>query len=98
SDSIARADGNGEAANATATVAAPAHNQQRIVINPDELLPFVVQGMADELRLPSFGDEGVEALLVRRLPRWKRAIDIVGSATGVIILSPVMLLAAAAIK
>jgi lipopolysaccharide/colanic/teichoic acid biosynthesis glycosyltransferase len=61
-------------------------------------MPFVVQGMADELRLPGTGDDGVEQLLVRRLPRWKRVIDMAGAALGLILLSPVMLIAAIAIR
>jgi len=62
-----------------------------------ELMPFVVQGMADELRMPA-AEDGVASLLVRRLPKWKRAIDMGGAALGLIVLSPVMGVAALAIK
>jgi lipopolysaccharide/colanic/teichoic acid biosynthesis glycosyltransferase len=85
---------------ATAVLDQIQENQPRLEIKPapKDLMPFVVQGMADELRLPGTADEGVEALLVRRLPKWKRAIDMVGAATGLLLLSPVMAVAALAIK
>ena len=42
--------------------------------------------------------EGLETLFVRRLPLWKRAMDIIGAIVGLIISSPVMLAAAIVIK
>lgn len=40
----------------------------------------------------------LESLFVRPLPVWKRAIDIVGASCGLLILSPLFLMVAAAIK
>jgi lipopolysaccharide/colanic/teichoic acid biosynthesis glycosyltransferase len=40
----------------------------------------------------------LEPLLIRPLPAWKRALDIVGATVGLLLLWPVLLLAAAAIR
>jgi lipopolysaccharide/colanic/teichoic acid biosynthesis glycosyltransferase len=40
----------------------------------------------------------VESLLLKPLPWWKRAVDIMGAATGMVLLSPVMGLAALCVK
>ena len=40
----------------------------------------------------------VEPLLVRRLPAWKRGLDVAGAIGGLLVLAPVLLLAAAAVK
>jgi len=40
----------------------------------------------------------MDDLFVRRLPLWKRSIDILGSTLGLIVLSPLLLIVAAAIK
>ena len=42
--------------------------------------------------------EGVSRLLGRELPRWKRALDVVGAALGLVLLAPVMALIAVLIK
>lgn len=42
--------------------------------------------------------EKLESLIVRRLPVWKRTIDIIGAGIGLIFFSPVMFAAAVAIK
>jgi lipopolysaccharide/colanic/teichoic acid biosynthesis glycosyltransferase len=42
--------------------------------------------------------QGLEILLVRRLPVWKRGLDIIGAGLALIVFSPVMLAAAVAIK
>lgn len=42
--------------------------------------------------------ESLQAHFLRRMPWWKRSIDFVGAAVGLIIFSPVMLLVSAAIK
>jgi lipopolysaccharide/colanic/teichoic acid biosynthesis glycosyltransferase len=67
-------------------------------LEPSDLLPYFLQGVHDGLQPPDAGTDGVEKLLVRHLPWWKRAIDIIGAATGLIALSPVMCISAAAIK
>ncbi len=55
-----------------------------------------------ELRSHSSSDEppveALEALFMQRLPLWKRAIDVAGASTGLVILSPLFLTLAAAIK
>ena len=75
------------------------HRQRR----PDEftsadLMPFFLRGLADGLEPPDAGNEGVEALLLRRLPWWKRGIDIFGALVGLVMLSPIMILSGLAIK
>jgi lipopolysaccharide/colanic/teichoic acid biosynthesis glycosyltransferase len=42
--------------------------------------------------------DGMEKFLVRRLPRWKRLMDIVGSTIGLLLFSPLMFVVAASIK
>ena len=42
--------------------------------------------------------EAMEPLFFQRLPRWKRAIDILGAATALLVHLPLMLLVALAIK
>lgn len=39
-----------------------------------------------------------DSLLLRPLPAWKRAVDVVGSATGLLLVSPVIAIAAVAVK
>ncbi len=41
---------------------------------------------------------GLEQLLVQPMPRWKRMMDVIGASVGLMILSPLMLLIAAAIR
>jgi lipopolysaccharide/colanic/teichoic acid biosynthesis glycosyltransferase len=57
-----------------------------------------MQGLADGLRAPDAGADGVESLLVRRLPWWKRSIDIAGALFGLVAFSPVMIMSAIVIK
>src|SRR5207237_9543215 len=83
---------------ATAVAPAPAMAvaavaEQRVETQPTELMPFVIQGVCDGLRPPDAGNDAVEPLLVRPLPWWKRAIDIVGAGTGLLLASPVMAMA-----
>jgi len=40
----------------------------------------------------------IEVLMVQTLPAWKRAVDVVGAVTGLALLSPLLLTAAAAIR
>lgn len=42
--------------------------------------------------------ENLDALFEKNLPAWKRIADLVGAATGLILLSPILLLAAAAVR
>jgi lipopolysaccharide/colanic/teichoic acid biosynthesis glycosyltransferase len=42
--------------------------------------------------------EAMKLLFVQAMPWWKRAIDVIGSATALVVFSPVLLLAAIAIK
>ena len=63
-----------------------------------DLVPYVMQGFSDGLIPPDAGADGVETLLVRHLPWWKRAIDVVGATFGLIALSPVMIFSAILIK
>ena len=65
---------------------------------PHDLMPYFLQGITDGLQPPPAGNEGVEALLIRRLPWWKRIIDIMGAAIGLVMLSPIMIIAGIAIK
>jgi len=50
--------------------------------------------------LPASGelDEPLEALMVRRLPAWKRCLDVIGAGVGLLMLSPLFLLVAIAMK
>lgn len=56
-----------------------------------------------ESRLSRFTDEvlpqrPLESLLIRPLPAWKRAIDILAASMGLLVLSPIMILCALAIR
>jgi len=63
-----------------------------------DLMPFFLQGIEDGLQPPDAGADGVEVLLVNRLPWWKRAIDMSGAGVGLFMLAPVMLAISLAIK
>ena len=77
----------------TTTAASP-----RTQLDANDLVPYVMQGLSDGLRPPDAGADGVETLLVRRLPWWKRGIDVAGASIGLIAFSPFMIAAALAIK
>ena len=62
------------------------------------LIPYFLDGMASGLEQPPNAVHRLETLLVRPLPMWKRAIDMAGTAVGMVLASPIMLTAAAAIK
>lgn len=53
---------------------------------------------AQNLHDPLPGVKPAEVLFMQRLPVWKRALDVVGAGLGLIVLSPLLLLTAAAIK
>jgi lipopolysaccharide/colanic/teichoic acid biosynthesis glycosyltransferase len=63
-----------------------------------DLIPYVARGITDTLEAPDAGNDSVELLLVRKLPWWKRAIDIAGAGIGLLIFSPIMIISAIAIK
>jgi lipopolysaccharide/colanic/teichoic acid biosynthesis glycosyltransferase len=62
------------------------------------LIPYFLDGVKAGLEQPPSAVHRLESLLVRPLPWWKRAIDVVGAATGLIIATPIMAAAALAIK
>jgi lipopolysaccharide/colanic/teichoic acid biosynthesis glycosyltransferase len=55
--------------------------------------PLPAEDDADEMPV-----QPLEVLFLERLPAWKRAMDIVGASLGIVLLSPVFLLTAIAIK
>lgn len=63
-----------------------------------DLMPFFLQGVSDGLQPPDAGAPGVEVLLVKHLPWWKRLIDMTGAGIGLLMLCPLMALIAVAIK
>ncbi len=63
-----------------------------------DLMPYFIQGVSDGLQPPDAGAPGVEMLLMRELPWWKRAIDMAGAGIGLLMLAPIMTLVAIAIK
>ncbi len=72
-------------------------SDRRAEIN--DLMPHFLNGVNDELkREKTVRPEPVEQLLVRPMPRWKRALDIVGALFAIILFSPLMLLAVVLIK
>src|SRR5688500_18117722 len=64
----------------------------------DDLMPFFLDGVAKGLSHPGLRDESIEQLLVRPMPAWKRALDLFGAIVGLIVLSPLFAVAAAAIR
>jgi len=65
---------------------------------PRDLLKFVQSGFQEEVEQPGLPVGAVEDLLAAPLPWWKRLIDIAGAAFGIIVFSPLMLLAVALVK
>ncbi len=65
----------------------------------NDLMPHFLNGVDNEIKRDRvLTPEPVEKLLVRPMPAWKRALDIVGSMIAIILFSPVMAVAAALIK
>lgn len=62
------------------------------------LIPYFLDGVKSGLEQPPSAVHRLETLLVRPLPWWKRAIDVVGSSFGLLVASPILLGAAIAIK
>ncbi len=67
-------------------------------ISQNDLMPYVLSGLIDGLEAEAVGLEAVETLLVRKLPCWKRAIDVAAAGTALAMLSPVLALIAMMIK
>jgi lipopolysaccharide/colanic/teichoic acid biosynthesis glycosyltransferase len=62
------------------------------------LIPYFLDGVKSGLEPAPSAVHRLESLLVRPLPWWKRAIDIAGASFGLMLASPLMAAAAAAIK
>jgi lipopolysaccharide/colanic/teichoic acid biosynthesis glycosyltransferase len=63
-----------------------------------ELLPRLLMTLNREPADAAHPVLCMEQLLVRSLPRWKRAVDVCGASLGLILASPLLLMIAAAIK
>ena len=62
------------------------------------LIPYFLDGVKSGLEQPPSAVHRLETLLIRPLPWWKRAIDVVGAAVGLVAAFPIMAAAAATIK
>ena len=62
------------------------------------LIPYFLDGVKTGIEQPPSAVHRLESLLVRPLPWWKRAIDMFGAASLLVIASPIMAAAAAAVK
>jgi len=62
------------------------------------LIPYFLDGVKNGLEQPPSAVHRLETLLIRPLPWWKRAIDVLGALTGLLLASPIMLIAALCIK
>lgn len=67
-------------------------------VTREDLLPVFAQGLVAELADGSAPTESIVDLLVHPLPAWKRALDILGALLAMVLLSPVMVIAAIGIK
>jgi lipopolysaccharide/colanic/teichoic acid biosynthesis glycosyltransferase len=64
-----------------------------------KLIPYFLDGVRAGLaEQPPSAVHRLESLLVRPLPWWKRAIDVIGATTGIVLTSPLMAAAALSIK
>ncbi len=63
-----------------------------------DLIPAVVNGFLDELHGSKMDDKKLHMLLARRTPFWKRTLDVLGAAWGILLFSPLMIIAAVAIR
>lgn len=75
-------------------------DSRRIVPGLDRrvLMPFVAAGFMDGSSKEPIGLEGLPVAWAQRLPRWKRAIDLIGASLGLIIHLPLMIVVAIVIK
>jgi lipopolysaccharide/colanic/teichoic acid biosynthesis glycosyltransferase len=62
------------------------------------LIPYFLDGVKSGMEQPPSAVHRLESLLVRPLPWWKRAIDIFGAASLLVITAPIMATAAIAVK
>jgi lipopolysaccharide/colanic/teichoic acid biosynthesis glycosyltransferase len=61
------------------------------------LIPFVLNGIESDLTGLDAAQQ-IEHLLIRPMPAWKRALDVMGASCALVVFSPVMALAAMAVK
>jgi lipopolysaccharide/colanic/teichoic acid biosynthesis glycosyltransferase len=62
------------------------------------LIPYFLDGVKSGTDQPPSAVHRLETLLVRPLPWWKRTIDVVGSAFGLLVSAPIIAAAAIAVK
>jgi lipopolysaccharide/colanic/teichoic acid biosynthesis glycosyltransferase len=67
-------------------------------VRSEVLMDFLQQGFQTELEEPGLPARPLQELLTYPMPRWKRFLDIVGAICALIAFSPVMLLAAIAVR
>jgi lipopolysaccharide/colanic/teichoic acid biosynthesis glycosyltransferase len=80
---------------AAAFTAAPAEDSRKGLEN---LIPTFLENVNGHPQTPPPVVHAVESLLLKPLPWWKRAVDIAGAATGMVMLSPIMAVTCCAIK
>lgn len=97
-ESHVAANGNGHAHRAGTTAVLEREPENKPSLRREHLMPFVVGGARSELGLPAAEVQNLRTLLVKKMPCWKRAIDILGAGTGLLLLSPLLLIISAAIK
>jgi lipopolysaccharide/colanic/teichoic acid biosynthesis glycosyltransferase len=78
--------------------AAPQKAARQVAIDPRDLLNFVKSGFNSADEQPGLPAGSVGELLAAPLPWWKRWIDIAGAAVGIILSSPLMLIAAMSVR
>jgi lipopolysaccharide/colanic/teichoic acid biosynthesis glycosyltransferase len=93
----AHVNGNGNS-NGTAVLEAETATMPVTNLRREQLMPFLVDGVEKELGLPPAAVQNLHALLVRPMPRWKRAIDIGAAGFGLLLISPLLAIIALAIK
>jgi len=77
---------------------APQKAARKSAVDPRDLLNFVKSGFAAADEQPGLPAGSVGELLAAPLPWWKRWIDIAGAAVGIILSSPLMLVAAVSVR
>jgi len=87
-----------ESALAIAAPPATAAETQTLPVPQPAALPSVSCELAEALDQPGLDAHSLTNLLVHPMPRWKRALDITGSVIGLIVLAPLMVIAAIGIR
>ena len=88
----------GGSASATVTVQPEAKSNARIEQTAD-LAESLIQGLMEEPTVsPSINATDMGEFFVKPIPKWKRALDILGSSAGLIVLSPLFAIVAVLIK